>query len=319
MRIYHAIMLGMLGFLSDRFHVYHSAKNLQQRLEMVKRVHGMDGIEVVYPSEFANPGETIQLLKDSGLAISAVNLNVKSEKRWENGSFTSPDPHIRAAAVNELKTALDLAAELGTEMVSCCPLIDGHNYSFEVDYLTQWAWLVEGLKEGGLHRTDIKLSLEYKLNESRNYNLLSDIGRTLYLCQCIGLPNVGVTMDVGHALIAKETPAEALALAAQAGRLFYIHFNDNGRDWDWDMIPGSINLWDLLEVMFYVKRLDWEGWVSYDIVTRKGDIVKTMEASISIIEHANKLVEKIGMEKLEAFIKTGDPAHNFDELMRSLL
>jgi xylose isomerase len=319
MKIYHAIMLSMLGCLADRFHVYHSAKNLRQRLEMVKRVHGMDGIEVVYPSEFANPNEAIQLLKDSGLAISAVNLNVKSEKRWENGSFTSPDPKIRAAAVSELKAVIDLAAELGTKMVSCCPLIDGHNYSFEVDYLEQWIWLVEGLKEGGQHRTDIKLSLEYKLNESRNYNLLSDMGRTLYLCQSIGLPNVGITMDVGHALIAKETPAEAIALAAQAGRLFYIHFNDNGRDWDWDMIPGSINLWDLLEVMFYVKRLDWEGWVSYDVVTRKGDIVKNMEASISIIEQANKLVEKIGMEKLEGFIKTGDPAQNFDELMRSLL
>ena len=319
MRLYHSIMLSMLGLLFDRFHVYHSAKNLQQRLEMVKRVHGMDGIEVVYPSEFVNPGESIQLLKDSGLAISAINLNVKSEKRLENGSFTSPDPKIRFAALNELKTAMDLAAELGTEMVSCCPLIDGHNYNFEVDYLEQWAWLVEGLKEGCQHRSDIKLSLEYKLNESRNYNLLSDMGRTLYLCQSIGLPNVGITMDVGHALIAKETPAEALAFAAQAGRLFYIHFNDNGRDWDWDMIPGSINLWDLLEVMFYLKRLRWEGWLSYDVVTRKGDIVQTMEASISIIEQAKQLVDKIGLKKLEGFIKTGNPAQNFNELMRSLL
>ena len=78
-----------------------------------------------------------------------------------------------------MKFAMDLAAELDTTMITCCPLIDGHNYNFQVDYLKQWAWLEEGIAAAAKHRDDIRISLEYKLNESRNYCILGDMGRTL--------------------------------------------------------------------------------------------------------------------------------------------
>ncbi len=38
---------------------------------------------------------------------------------------------------------------------------------------------------------------------------------------------------------------------ADAGKLFCTHFNDNGGDWDWDMIPGSVHVWVLLEALYY--------------------------------------------------------------------
>jgi len=319
MKLKHSVMVSMMGRISDRFHEYQPVKGFRERLELARRVRGADGIEVVYPSEFADMKETIAMIKDSGLEVSAVNVNVKADKRWQYGSFTSPDPQLRRDAIEELKTALDLAAELGSGMVSCCPLIDGHNYNFQADYLKQWNWLEEGITAGASHRSDIRLSLEYKLNECRNYNILADMGRTLYLCERVALPHVGVTADVGHALIAKESPAEVMCLAAQADRLFYLHFNDNARDWDWDMLPGTVNLWDLLEVVFYLDRLDWEGWLSYDIVTRSGDLVESMEASIAIVETAVELVGKLGRERLQGFIEEGIPARAFEQLVRSLL
>ena len=319
MAIKHALMVGMMGKISDRFHEYQSARDLRQRLELAKQVTAADGIEIVYPSEFANLAEAIKIIRDSGLALSAVNLNVKSEKRWQTGSFTSPQPDIRRQAVQEMKTAMDLAVELGTHMISCCPLIDGHNYSFEVDYLRQWGWLEEGIAEAAKHRRDVRISLEYKLNESRNYNVLSDMGRTLYLCERIGQPHVGVTMDVGHALVVKETPAEALSLAALANKLFYVHFNDNAREWDWDMLPGSVNVWDLVEVMFYLRRLHWDGWFSYDVIVRDGDVAEGMQVSIEIVKLAEQLVDKIGMDKLEGMLREGIPARAMRQLYQSLL
>jgi xylose isomerase len=319
MKLKHSVMVGMLGHISDRFHVYYESRDLRERLDLAKAVRGADGIEVVYPSDFPDVRQATALIRDSGMAISALNLNVKTEARWRHGSFTSSDPQVRREAIEELKIALDLAAELGTDMVSCCPLIDGHNYSFQVDYLKQWGWLEEGIAEGAGHRTDVRLSLEYKLNESRNQNLLADMGRTLYLCERLGLDHVGVTVDVGHALIAKETPAESISLAALADRLFYVHFNDNAREWDWDMLPGAVNLWDLLEVLFYLDRMDWEGWLSYDVVTRNGDLVESMESSIAIVEVAVELLDKIGRERLEGFISEGVPARAYEGLLRSLL
>ena len=319
MKIRHSVMPGMLGRIFDRFHEYQPARTFREQLEMVKQVRGAAGIEAVYPSDFADVNESVKLIKDSGLEVSAVNLNVKAHDKWQAGSFTSPDPQLRREAVRDLKTALDLAAELGSDMVTCCPLIDGHNYAFQADYLRQWGWLEEGIAAGARHRTDVRLSLEYKLNESRNYNILADVGRTLYLCERLGMPHVGVTVDVGHALIAKETPAEAMCLAAQAGRLFYVHLNDNGREWDWDMLPGAVNFWDLIEVVFYLDRLDWEGWLSYDVVTRNGDVVESMAASIGIVETAVELVDKIGRERLQGFIDEGIPARAFQQLVRALL
>lgn len=315
----HAVMIGLMGRQADRFHEYQPVRLLTERLEMTARVRGVEGIEVVYPQDFKDITESTRLIKQSGLEVAAVNLNVKSEKKWQTGSFTSSDSGLRREAIASLKTAMDLAADLGSNLVTCCPLIDGHNYSFEVDYVKQWRWLVESIGEGAQHRSDVKLSLEYKLNESRNYVILGDMGRTLYFCERLGLPNVGVTLDTGHAFVAKETPAEMLCLAAEAGRLFYVHFNDNAREWDWDMLPGSVGLWDLVEFLFYLDRLKWSGWACYDVLTRDADPVETMTATIAIMEIAEALLEKIGRERIEAMLAEGIPARTFEYLMRSLI
>jgi len=319
MNVEHSVMVGLMGRQADRFHEYQPARELAERLEMVRRVEGADGVEVVYPQDFADLEQGVARIKACGLPVSAVNLNVKTARKWQAGSFTSADPATRADAVADLKVAMDLAAELGAGMVTCCPLIDGHNYCFQADYTKQWGWLEEGIAEGARYRPDVKLSLEYKLNESRNYCILSDMGRALYLCERLGLPNVGVTMDVGHALVAGETPAEALCLAHRAGRLFYVHFNDNGREWDWDMLPGSVNLWDLVETVFYLDRLGWEGWLAYDVLTRDGDPVEQMSATIAIMKAAEKLVEKIGRHRLERFIAEGIPARAFEGLVKAVV
>ena len=312
-------MIGMMGRVADKFHEYHPHKSLTQRLDDAKRVNGADGIEVVFPSEFQEMDETINIIKDSGLPLSALNLNVKSEKRWENGSFTNPNAEIRRQAVAALKAAMDLAVELGTDTVSCCPLIDGHNFNFEVNYLDQWAWLEEGIKTGAAHRSDVKVSLEYKLNECRNANILADMGRTLYLCERIGLPNAGVTMDVGHALLARETPAEVMSIASLSGRLFYVHFNDNDGYWDWDMLPGSVNLWDMLEVLYYLHKINWNGWFSYDVVVRDGDIVDTMQASIQNVKTGMRLLEKIEVDNIDRMIAERSSAETFRFLLEALL
>ena len=319
MKLRHAVMLGMMGGIADRFHRYQETKTLAERLEMMRRVRGVDGIEIVYPNDFDSIPETVKLVKDFGLPVSAVNLNVKSQKKWKTGSFTASDAHLRAEAVADMKIAMDLAAEFGAGMITCCPLIDGHNYNFQADYLKQWRWLEEGIAEAARYRDDVRISLEYKLNESRNYCVLGDMGRTLYLCEHLGFPHVGVTMDVGHALIAKEAPAEVMSIAAQAGRLFYVHFNDNAREWDWDMLPASVNLWDMVEMLFYLDRLNWNGWLSYDVATRDGDQVEQMSATIAIVETGIALLDKLGRDKIQGFIDEGIPARAFEYLVKSLL
>jgi len=308
MQIKHAVMIGLLGEQHDRFHTYTPPRSLAERLDMLRQMPRCHGIEVVYPAEFRDLEAGAAAIRASGWPVSAVNLNVKSDDKWRRGSFTAADPAIRADAARDLKICMDLAAELGTDTVTCCPLIDGHNYAFQVDYVEQWRWLREGIRMGALHRPDIRVSLEFKINESRNYCILGDTGRTLYLCAELGLPNVGVTYDVGHALVAKESPAATTALALEAGKLFYMHLNDNAAEWDWDMIPGSIHVWELIETLYYLDRHAWEGWFCYDLSVRSGDDpIGIQVATMQIVDAAYALLDKLGRETIAALIAEGAP------------
>jgi len=320
MNVKHAVMVGLLGSQHDRFHTYTGARDLAERLDLLHQIPGCDGIEPVYPNEFRALESSTAQIKASGWAISAVNLNVKGDDKWRDGSFTNTDAQLRADAVRDLKIALDLAAELGADMVTCCPLIDGHNYLFQADYVKQWHWLVEAVREGASYRPDVRLSMEYKINESRNYCILADSGRALHLCNQVGLDNVGVTYDVGHALVAHESPAATAALVDDAGKLFYMHFNDNARDWDWDMIPGSVNVWDLIETLYYLDRAGWEGWFCYDILTRSGDdVIGVQSATLEVMRMAEELLDKIGRDTLADLIAAGAPHNTIPALWKALL
>jgi len=319
MPIRNSILLGTLGRYADRFHQYQEPRSLEARLDIARTIPRTHGVEPVYPQDLGHKGESVQAVKNSGLAVSAVNVNVKGEDVFRNGSFTNPDAAVRRRSVDYLKTAMDMAADLNAGMLSVCPLIDGWDYSFQVDYMKQWEWLIECFTEATAHRPDIKVSIEYKAYEVRNRIVLPNMGRTLHFCDVVGARNLGVTMDVGHALIAGETPAAELCIAQAAGRLFYVHFNDNDRGADWDMLPASVNLWETLETLYYVEKLGWDGWMAYDVFTRSGDNAEAVAATFEIMENLGKLVKKIGMDELGAMKDEGIPARAFNKLIASLL
>ncbi len=314
-----SILLGTLGRYSDRFHTYQPEASLEARLRAAEGVRGADGIEPVYPQDLGREGENVGLVGNCDLPVSAVNVNIKGEDVFRYGALTSPDEAVRDRTLGYIRRAMDMAVELGTDMVSVCPLIDGWDHPFEVDYTKQWTWAVAALKEAAAHRDDVRLSIEYKPFEVRNRITLGTMARTLLMCEEVGATNVGVTMDVGHALIAQESPAAELCLAHHKKRLFYVHFNDNDRQWDWDTVPGSVNLWETLETLYYVRKLGWTGWFAYDVFTRKGDPAEALEATFEIMEIFERLIDKIGMDELGGMIDRGEPAPAFLKLIRGLV
>ncbi|MGD8240340.1 MAG: sugar phosphate isomerase/epimerase family protein [Armatimonadota bacterium] len=319
MQIRHSVIIGFLGRQMDRFTEYQPGRTVEEKLEMAQRVEGIQGVEVVYPVEFEDVEKSIELIRATGLEVSAVNLNLKQDPKWSRGSLTSADPQLRADAVADMRAAMDIAAELGANLVTCCPLIDGHDYAFQIDYTQRWRWLVEGVREGAQHRSDVRVSMEYKSAEPRTRTILPDCGRALHMCNQVGLDNVGVTLDLGHAFAAQEAPAESVCLLQDAGRLFYVHFNDNPRDWDWDMLPAAVHPWDFIETLFYLDKLGWDGWFAYDVVTKQGDPVESFSATIKIVDALHAMLDKLGRDKLQEFIDEGIPARAFEYLVTSLV
>ncbi|WP_372803321.1 sugar phosphate isomerase/epimerase family protein [Paracoccus seriniphilus] len=314
-----SILMGTIGGYRDRFHQFQPDRSFAERLDIARTIPRTHGIEPVYPQDLGADGSATKAVKDSGLAVSAVNVNVKTEGKFKDGSFTSPDAGLRRESVQYLKTAMDLAADLGSEMITVCPLIDGWDYAFQVDHIQQWRWMIEAFEEAAAHRGDIKICIEYKAYESKNHIILPTMGRTLHFCDRVGAANLGVTMDVGHALIAGESPGSEIAVAAEAGRLFYIHFNDNDRGADWDMLPASVHLWETLETLHYMRRIGYDGWVAYDVFTRTGDNAEAISATFEIMENLDKLLDKIGDGHLQDLIKCGQPQRSYNDLIRALL
>jgi xylose isomerase len=309
-----------MGQIKDRFSAYHEPRDLAEKMALTTKVEGARGIEPVYPGDFGVSVEVFrQLLGENELAVSSVNVNLKGESKFHQGALTSKDPGIRAEAVRYLKAGIDWAADLGVNLVTVCPLSDGHDYPFEIDYGQAWRWMVDCLGEAAEYRPEVRLSIEYKQSEPRARVIVPNAGIVLYLCEQIGLDNVGLTLDLGHSLYAGETPSQVLSLAAEADRLFLIHINDNYRNWDWDLMPGTVNYWDWLETLLVLDEVGYDGWLVSDVFPARTDPVETLSASYRAIRYAEGILDKFGREKLWEMIRQGDVIRVFDELQRAML
>jgi xylose isomerase len=82
-----SVILSTLGQMQDRFGVYGEARTLAERFEVASQVKGLDGLEIVYPSEFEDVEEVKRLLKAHDLECSSVNVNVKGEPKFHRGSW----------------------------------------------------------------------------------------------------------------------------------------------------------------------------------------------------------------------------------------
>ena len=75
----------------------------------------------------------------------------------------------------------------------------------------------------------IRVAIEYKAKEPRTHLSWSTAARTLVGIESLGRDDVGIVMDLGHSLFAKEAPADVLSLVHEHGRLFTIEVNDNAK------------------------------------------------------------------------------------------
>lgn len=319
MNLKFSVILSLLGQVGDRFAAYGEKQTLDELFQLASQVEGLDGVELVYPFEFQDVEEVKRLIHVHNLECSSVNVNVKAEPKFHRGSFTSIDPAIRAEAVRYMKTSMDLADSLGCNLVTMCPLADGHDYPFEVDYGQAWRWLREGIGEAASYRSDVKLSLEYKRSETRTHCILNSAATALHLINQIGAPNLGVTIDLGHALYVAETPAQIIALLADADRLSLVHVNDNYREFDWDMIPGTVNFWDWLETFLYLEEVSYDGWFTSDVTPARLDPVGVANITAKTVRNAWLFLDKIGRDDVRRLIKTGDVLETFAYMQDKLL
>ncbi len=301
-----AIITGFLSQTKDRFHDYNAPLTLEEKCKLMTEIEGYNGVEIVFPYEVNNAQQTKTILGTYNLQVAAVNVNVKAEPEFRNGGLTSLDPEIRAKAVQYIKNAKDFAAEVGGDKVTCCPLGDGYEFSFQYDYATAWKHLIETFSEAGSYRPEIPLYIEYKPSETRGRCFIDTASKALCLLNDMQVAEMGVTLDFGHSMYGNENPAEAVALLEASPYKYYVHINDNDGKWDWDYFCGTKHFLEYVEFLYYLKKYGYNDFFTSDTSPTRWDIRGTFEANSRLTLKLWKMLDNIDTARLESLMAAGD-------------
>jgi len=306
----YAVIISNFGNRADRFlSSYGEDRTLAELFDTASRTEGLGGVELVGTWHITdrNVAEIGRLLRDHDLKLVSIIPDHFATQVYSKGAFTAKEPAVRARAIADTQAMLDAAVELGCGLVNIWNGQDGYDYHFQADYWQERDWLVEGLRECAAYRPEVRVSLEYKPKEPRNRSYLGTAAGTLLVAQEIGLPNVGVTIDVGHALVAYESVAESIALLARAGgKLFHMHLNDNYRLWDDDMIVGSVHAIEYLEMLYWLDRVGYNGFLSLDQYPYRENPEEAIAESICWLRAFRAVVDRAGAERISEVIRGGD-------------
>lgn len=312
---------GFFGLRRDRFTQYQPYRTLEERLGLVARVEGITGVELKYPADFEDMELVRRLLEKHELEPSAVNVDIKDAAHFRYGALSANSHESRNRAITLLQEGMDVAADLGAKLVTTCPLADGYDYPFQIDYAAAWDRFLESVKAVVSHRPDVRLCLEYQPHEPHARIMLNNVGKVLHVCAEVDAPNLGANLDVGHSFAAGEFPAEAATLLAGKGRLFYVHTNDNtGDGGDWDMISGTVHFWHWLELLYTLDHIGYEGWFGGDITSKHTTPVKAYSTNTRMTQRMTELIGRIGTDRITELIgQDGNIAETFDYFSECLL
>jgi xylose isomerase len=297
---------GFFGMRRDRFNQYQPPRSLEDRFALVSQINEIQGIELKYPADFSDQKLVRSLLDQYNLALSAVNVDIKDVSYFRYGALSAPDPDARERAVRLLQEGMDLAADFGIDLVTTCPVMDGYDYPFQIDYSAAWDCFIDSVRRAASYRADINLLLEYQPHDPHAKILLDNVGKVLHVCSIVGAPNLGANLDVGHAFAAGESPSESATLLAGQGYLRYIHASDNpGDGGDWDMISGTVHFWEWIELLFTLERVGYQGWIGADIAPKFESPIEVYRSNAEMIRSMQSLLDKVGIEQVKSLQATG--------------
>jgi len=315
-----AVISAFLGGVRNRYMVYEEERELEEKFRLASKIEGIAGLELCYPADFENPGLLKKLLADHGLGVASVNVRSRRTGKWWRGAFTSESAAERAEVVDDFKRAVDRTGEIGVKRITTCPLNDGHDYAFEMNYIDAYRYAEETFAAICAYAGEVKVCIEYKWNDPRVRCLFASAGETAAFCRAVGAENLGATLDFGHSIQTGERPAQAAALLARAGRLFYIHLNDNDRNFDWDLMPGAFHFWEFIEFFYYLKELGYtHDWYAYDVMSKEIDTVETFNTVSGVTRRLEALADRIDRQEMARLMKQRNPAQTLGHLYRTLL
>ncbi len=307
----YSVILGNLGNTCDRFlpSGYKQVPGKREQLRQAAAIPGIRGVELVgsWDIREENAEEIHAGLREEGLACVSIIPDLFSRMEWGSGSFGAKSAETRLRALEETRSAARIARRIGCPLINLWLGQDGYDYPLTADYRAQRRAITEGIRTVAAEFPDLKFALEYKPKEPRTHSFQARAADTLLATLDTGLENVGVCIDVGHAFVAGENAADSAVLLQQhGGRLFHMHFNDNYRAWDDDMIVGSVHLAEYFELLFWLRETGYTGWYSMDQYPYREDGQGAVAESVAFLRSVEALLTDERHEAIRKLIRTGD-------------
>ena len=307
----YSVILGNLGNTCDRFLPTGYKQPLPKRemIALAASIPGIQGLELVGGWDITpeNTAEIEGLLQTHQLACVSIIPDLFSRSIWGQGSFCARDATVRQLAIDETHRAAEIATRLGCPLLNLWLGQDGYDYPLQGDFARQRGWMVEGIRAVASRWPQLRFALEYKLKEPRIRSFQARAADTLLMAQEIGLPNVGVCIDVGHAFVAQENVAESAWLLHHCGgKLFHLHYNDNYGHWDDDMIVGSVHLTHYIELRYWLRRIGYAGWHSMDLYPYREDGGRAVAESVAFLRDLERALDDAKCSEIDALLASGD-------------
>ena len=278
---------------------YGEPRSVIEAIELAGKVTDLSYVDINYPyfgGEFSNE-QIKKALDKAGLKVIGITPEIYT-REFSKGAFTNPDPGVRKRAHELITEACEAVRFFDASYVKLWPGQDGWDYPFQVDHKSIWKNSMDGVGSLATENSDLKFVIEYKPREPRVKMIYDSMTRTLLGIEQIGLPNIGVLLDFGHAIYGGESAADSAQLAIDHGRLFGMDVNDNYRSWDDDLLAGSLHPMELFEFFYVLRKNNWQGVWQLDQFPFREDSVEMANMAIDFLKSVDKALDDLDYDAL---------------------
>ena len=173
--------------------------------------------------------------------------------------LSSPDPAVRADAVDACKKAIEATAEVGASVwtgVIYTKWLDLPDYIFTKQKRREmWDRAVESCRRVGEYAEQFGVFVTFEVCNRFEVYMITTIEAGIQFVKDIGLPSVKILPDLFHMNIEEDSVSDALQMALDSGYTAHIHMSEGNR-----RLPG-INKSDLPwnDIFRIIRASDFDG------------------------------------------------------------
>lgn len=247
------------------------------------------GLDELSPPQIRSAARRLRsTLEAQGLVAEFVAPRLWEHPLTVDGAYTSNDPQARAYAIERSKKTVDIAQELGCNLMVMWLAREGTYLREAKDPVRSTGYLLEAINTLLEYDPHLRIAIEPKPNEPMDLAYIPTMGHALALgFQSRAPERMGVLMESAHSILAGLDPADEIGFAMTFGKLWSVHLNDqNGPKFDQDRSFGSV---DLRRAFNQVRVLDENRFWEVGIVGLDVKALRTQPAGLATRHLSNSL------------------------------